>query len=177
MSRSSKTFYPKLGVDKLYRVETYSPQETLERASRLGRKLKGGELIALEGELGAGKTHFVKGLAAGLGAEETVTSPTFTLINIYEGKIPLAHFDVYRLPTPQAIEELGFEEFFYGPGVTAVEWSDLIKSYLPSQYLLVKIERVYTQPRGESRRFTFIPYGRELELLVEELKKDAGSGN
>lgn len=159
----------------MFRIETYSPEETYELASSLGKRLKGGELIALEGELGAGKTHFVKGLAHGLEAKEVVTSPTFTLINIYEGRVPLAHFDVYRLPAPQAIEELGYEEFFYGPGVTAVEWSDLISSYLPPEYLLVKIERNYSQIKGESRIFTFVPQGTDMEYLVEELRKDADS--
>lgn len=161
----------------MYRIETNSPEETYALSSLLGKKLKGGELIALEGELGAGKTHFVKGLAHGLGAKEVVTSPTFTLINIYEGRIPLAHFDVYRLPTPQAIEELGYEEFFYGPGVTAVEWSDLISSYLPSHYLLVRIERSISQTGKDSRSLTFIPYGPKMESLVEELIRDAGSGH
>lgn len=161
----------------MYWIATYSPEETYTLAACLGKKLKGGELIALEGELGAGKTHFVKGLAHGLGAKEAVTSPTFALINIYEGRIPLAHFDVYRLPTPQAIEELGYEEFFYGPGVTAVEWSDLISSYLPPEYLLVKIERNYSRSETESRTFTFIPYGPDMKSLVEELIKDAGIGH
>lgn len=139
-------------------------------ACRLGKMLAGGELIGLEGDLGAGKTLFVKGLAHGLGTEEVVTSPTFALIHIYEGRLPLAHFDVYRLPVPEALEELGYEEFFYGNGVTAVEWSDLIRPYLPEEYLQVEIKRKYSQKKGEYRVITFTPHGQEMKKLVERWK-------
>lgn len=153
--------------------ETFSPEETLAIAGLLGSKLKGGEVIALEGELGAGKTLFVKGLAQGLGVEEPVTSPTFTLIHQYEGKIPLTHFDVYRLPSPESLEELGYEEFFYGSGVTAVEWSDLIRAYLPREYLLISIRRTYRPNKGEGRQIRLEPHGPSLEKLVEEMKEYA----
>lgn len=161
----------------MYTVLTYTPQETFDLAACLGRHLKGGELIALEGELGAGKTHFVKGLAAGLDASEPVTSPTFTLIHLYEGRLTLAHFDVYRLPNPEALEELGYEEFFYGPGVTAVEWSDLITSYLPPEYLQVKISRQFEPERGESRLISLIPHGETIKTLLQETMNNVSSGN
>lgn len=161
----------------MFSYESFSPEETYQLACCLGRKLKGGELIALEGELGAGKTHFVKGLACGLEAKEPVTSPTFTLLHIYEGRVPLAHFDVYRLPTPGAIEELGYEEYFYGPGVTAIEWSDLVESYLPSEYLQIVIKRKYSQDCKEGRSITIIPHGKGMEDILEELKRDACSGH
>ncbi len=154
-------------------IETFSPEETIAFASILGSKLKGGEVIALEGELGAGKTLFVKGLAQGLGVEEPVTSPTFTLIHQYQGKIPLSHFDVYRLPSPESLEELGFEEFFYGSGVTAVEWSDLIRSYLPQDYLLISIRRIYHPDKGEGRSIRLEPHGAAIEALVKEMKEYA----
>lgn len=156
----------------MYTIESYSCDDTLNIAACLGEKLKGGELIALEGELGAGKTLFVKGLAKGLGVDEPVTSPTFTLIHHYEGRITLNHFDVYRLPSPESIEELGYEEFFYGQGVTAVEWCDLIQSFLPQTYLHVKINREYRLKKGEVRLITFIPYGKEMEELLEAVMKD-----
>lgn len=156
---------------------TFSPQETYRLACRLGQKLKGGELIALEGDLGAGKTLFVKGLARGLEVTEPVTSPTFTLMNIYEGRLTLAHFDVYRLPGPQALEELGYEEHFYGAGVVAVEWSDLIKSYLPEEYLLVVMRREYHPEKGEARRITLVPYGPAMMTLLKELEKDDCAGD
>lgn len=159
----------------MYRYVSYSPDETYRLASCLGQRLQGGELIALEGELGAGKTHFVKGLAAGLGSEEPVTSPTFTLIHMYEGRLPLAHFDVYRLPCPESLEELGYEEFFYGQGITAVEWSDLIIPYLPSQYLQVELRRDFDEGNNERRIITFKPHGASFEKLLEELEKDDSS--
>ena len=161
----------------MFVYESFSPSETYNLACRLGKILKGGELVALEGELGSGKTLFVKGLARGLGASGPVTSPTFTLIHLYEGRVPLAHFDVYRLPAPEAIEELGYEEFFYGPGVVAVEWSDLVKSFLPQEYLRVQIKRHYDPVKGEGRLIALVPYGPNMEALMEELKRDDGTGN
>jgi len=166
-----------LGCYILYIYKSISQEKTYELACRLGKMLQGGELIALEGELGAGKTLFVKGLAQGLGIEEPVTSPTFTLLQLYEGRVNLAHFDIYRLPVPEAIEELGYEEYFYGSGVTAVEWSDLIKAYLPEQYIQVVIRRDYDQEQGEYRLITFIPHGEQMDILIEELGKNAGAGN
>lgn len=165
------------GVLTLYKFQSSSPEDTINLARSLGKILQGGEVIALEGELGAGKTHFVKGLAQGLEAKEPVTSPTFALIHIYEGRLLLAHFDIYRLPAPEAIEELGYEEYFYGSGVTAIEWSDLIKPYLPAEYLLVKIRREYIRDQGEIRNITIIPYGPRMENLLEELKKNDCFGN
>lgn len=161
----------------LYSFESFSPEETLALAEKLGIKLQGGEVIALEGDLGAGKTHFVKGLAKGLGAEDTVTSPTFTLLHLYEGRIPLAHFDVYRLPFPEAFEELGYEDYFSGRGVTVIEWSDLINPYLPSEYLQIKITRFYRQETGEGRLLKFYPFGQTMEELVKELALDDCTGH
>ncbi len=156
----------------MYQVKSFSPETTYKLAFRLAQELQGSELIAIEGDLGAGKTLFVKGLAAGLGAVEPVTSPTFTLLHLYEGRLLLAHFDVYRLPSPQALEELGYEEYFFGPGVTAVEWSDLIQAYLPEEYLLVSIKRIDDPKRGEGRLIELVPFGIAIETLVEELMKD-----
>lgn len=155
-----------------YEKLTFSPEETFEVAYRLGKLLQGGEFVALEGDLGAGKTHFVKGLAKGLDIKDIVTSPTFTLLNIYEGRLLLAHFDVYRLPCPEALEELGYEEYFYGPGVTAVEWSDRIAPYLPQDCLQMEIRRQYSADKGEARLITIRPSGPKAEALVEELKKE-----
>lgn len=161
----------------MYTFSTYTPEETFRLAATLGHYLKGGELIALEGELGAGKTQFVKGLAYGLGAAEPVTSPTFTLIHLYQGRLPLAHFDVYRLPNPEALEELGYDEFFYGAGVTAVEWSDLIGSYLPGQYLQVMIHREFQTQTGEFRVISLIPHGEAIKALLEETFHNDRTGN
>lgn len=155
----------------MYTYRSASPDDTYRLAWRLGRIVKGGTLIALEGELGVGKTLFVKGLAAGLGAAEAVTSPTFMLLRLYEGRLTLAHFDVYRLPSPEAIEELGYEEYFYGPGITAVEWGDLIGSYLPKEYLQVQIRRKYLPDTGEIRIITMIPHGEAMEDLLKEIQE------
>ena len=161
----------------LYSFESYSTEDTMALAAKLGTKLQGGEILALEGDLGAGKTHFVKGLAKGLGAEDSVTSPTFTLLHLYEGRLSLAHFDVYRLPFPEAFEELGYEEYFSGSGVTAIEWSDLIAPFLPAEYLQIKITRVYGQETGEGRLITFYPHGESMEALVKELALNDRTGN
>lgn len=165
-----------MGCHGMYKYQSHSPEETRQLGYRLGKIISEGLVIALEGDLGAGKTLFVKGLAAGLGAVEPVTSPTFTLINLYEGRLPLAHFDVYRLPTPDAIEELGYDEFFYGDGVTAVEWSDIIEDYLPEEYLLVQFQRGNEAEQGE-RLITFTAYGQDAERLLKELDENVSAGN
>lgn len=153
-------------------IASFSAQETMDLGKKLANYLRGGEVIALEGELGAGKTQFVKGLAEGLHAEGPVTSPTFTLLHIYEGRLSLAHFDVYRLPVPQAFEELGYEEYFVAPWVAAIEWSDLIKPYLPPDYLQVKLAHIYRQEQGEGRLITFCPHGESMKALVEKLQSE-----
>jgi len=130
-------------------------EETLQLAERLSRHLKPGDVLCLEGDLGAGKTSFTKGIAKGLGVEETVKSPTFTIIREYEGKeFPLYHMDVYRLKDSR--EDLGFDEYFHGDGVTVVEWAHLIEDQLPDQYLAIRFfiagenrRRLFFEPRGE----------------------------
>lgn len=146
---------------------THSPEETMALGRTLGRLMKGGELLALEGDLGTGKTHFIKGLAEGLEVTETVTSPTFGLIHEYRGRLPLAHFDVYRLDSPAELENLGYEEYFYGTGVTAVEWSDQIRDYLPEEYL-----KICFAVRGEQeRQIRFTAAGETFRALLSELKQ------
>ncbi|MDD2432456.1 MAG: tRNA (adenosine(37)-N6)-threonylcarbamoyltransferase complex ATPase subunit type 1 TsaE [Clostridia bacterium] len=157
----------------MYSYQSFSPEETLALAKKLGAKLQGGEILVLEGDLGAGKTHFVKGLAEGLGVKESVTSPTFTLLHLYEGRLPLAHFDVYRLSSSEAFEELGYEEYFSDSGVTAIEWGDLISPYLPSEYLQIKITHLYQEELGEGRLITFSPHGELIQALIKELAIDA----
>lgn len=161
----------------MYKYQSRSPEETRQLGYQLGKIITQGIVIALEGNLGAGKTLFVKGLAHGLGATDPVTSPTFTLINLYEGRLPLAHFDVYRLPTPEALEELGYDEFFYGEGVTAVEWSDTIQDYLPEDFLQVMLEPQSIEGQSEGRQITFIPHGEEAERLLKELEKNVSTGD
>lgn len=123
-------------------AETASPEETFRLGELLGAMCRPGELYALTGDLGVGKTVFTQGFAGGLGIEETVNSPTFTILQIYdEGRLPLYHFDVYRIADVEEMDEVGYEDFFYGEGVCLVEWADLIEEILPEQYTQVTIEK------------------------------------
>ncbi|MDI6816597.1 MAG: tRNA (adenosine(37)-N6)-threonylcarbamoyltransferase complex ATPase subunit type 1 TsaE [Actinomycetota bacterium] len=137
-------------------VITHSPEETWELARKLAPVLTKGDLISLSGDLGAGKTVFAKGLAAGLGIDAPVTSPTFTIIKEYEGKLPLFHFDVYRLASAEELEELGADEYFYGEGVTVVEWGDRVEDILPEERLSIRILRLVDE---DFRRIEVTPHG------------------
>lgn len=116
-----------------------SPETTRLLARRLSAMLAAGDVVLLQGDLGAGKTEFVKGLAEGFGVSEPVTSPTFTLLNIYQGTVPVYHFDLYRLEDPAELENIGFEEFIGGDGVAVVEWSDLFPAEMPEEYVKVEL--------------------------------------
>ncbi|WP_027955512.1 tRNA (adenosine(37)-N6)-threonylcarbamoyltransferase complex ATPase subunit type 1 TsaE [Halobacillus kuroshimensis] len=114
-----------------------SVQETNDMAVRLGEKLTAGDVLTLEGDLGAGKTTFTKGLGKGLGVKRTINSPTFTIIKEYQGRVPFYHMDVYRLEDSD--EDLGFDEYLDGGGVTVVEWAQFIEEYLPEERLDITI--------------------------------------
>ncbi len=123
-------------------VETNSEQETFAFGRSLGEAAVPGQVYALEGDLGVGKTVLTKGLAAGLGVKEAVCSPTFTIVQIYEeGRLPLYHFDVYRIGDIEEMEEIGYEDYFYGEGVCLVEWANLITELLPPQTIRIRIEK------------------------------------
>ncbi len=122
--------------------ETFSEQETYALGVELGRKAKPGQVFTLIGDLGAGKTVFTKGLAAGLGITEPVVSPTFTILQIYDGgRLPFYHFDVYRISDVSEMDEIGFDEFIFGDGVSLIEWADLIPEILPPHRTEVRIEK------------------------------------
>jgi tRNA threonylcarbamoyladenosine biosynthesis protein TsaE len=121
------------------RLVSLTAEETLEIGRRLAEDLRPGDVVALSGELGAGKTTLVKGIALGLGVREPVTSPTFTLIQEYEGRLPVYHVDLYRIREAESLEDLGLEEYFYGTGVTLVEWPEKAASFLPPSALTVNI--------------------------------------
>lgn len=122
--------------------ETYSERETYELGFQMGKTAKPGQVYTLIGDLGAGKTVFTKGFAAGLGIEEPVSSPTFTVVQIYEaGRLPFYHFDVYRIGDAEEMDEIGYEDCIYGEGVSLIEWADLIEEVLPEHYTEVKIEK------------------------------------
>ncbi|MBO5178338.1 MAG: tRNA (adenosine(37)-N6)-threonylcarbamoyltransferase complex ATPase subunit type 1 TsaE [Lachnospiraceae bacterium] len=123
-------------------LDSLSEKETFEIAKKLAEQARAGEVYCLSGDLGVGKTVFTKGFAAGLGITEPVSSPTFTIVQIYEeGRLPLYHFDVYRIEDIEEMEEIGYEDCFYGEGVCLVEWADLIKEILPENRKKILIEK------------------------------------
>lgn len=145
-------------------VRTNSPEVTTKLAVRLGELVNPGDVITLEGDLGAGKTTFTKGLAKGMGIQKNVNSPTFTIMKEYrDGRLPLYHMDVYRMEDSE--EDLGFDEFFEGEGVTVVEWAHLIQEQLPPDRLGIRILRV----ENESREIIFEPIGDHYIGLCKEL--------
>lgn len=123
-------------------IESNCEKETYELGCRLGQEARAGQVYMLVGDLGVGKTVFTKGLAAGLGIEEPVSSPTFTIVQVYEeGRLPFYHFDVYRIGDVEEMDEVGFEDYVYGEGVSLIEWANLIEEILPQHYTEVKIEK------------------------------------
>jgi len=122
--------------------ETFSADETFTLGQRIGEIAKPGMVLALEGDLGVGKTVFTQGFAKGLGVMEPVNSPTFTIVQVYEeGRLPFYHFDVYRIGDIEEMEEIGYEDYFYGNGVCLIEWANLIPEILPKESCQVKIEK------------------------------------
>lgn len=140
-----------------------SEQETKALAEQLAVRLHVGDVLTLEGDLGAGKTTFTKSVAKGLGITRNVNSPTFTILKQYEGRLPLNHLDVYRLADSD--EDLGWDELFYGDAVSIIEWAHLIEEDLPAERLAIQILRL----DENTRKFTFMPYGKRYEQLCEEL--------
>lgn len=135
-------------------------------AERLGQLVQAGDVITLEGDLGAGKTSFTKGLAKGLGVERVVNSPTFTIIKEYKGRIPLYHMDVYRMEDES--EELGLDEYFYGEGVTVIEWASMILSQLPHDRLDISLYHL----NETSRKITIQSTGTRSTVLRKELSHE-----
>lgn len=125
--------------------DSYSPDDTFELAKKLGQEAKAGDVVCLIGDLGVGKTLFSQGFAKGLGIEEYVNSPTFTIVQEYEGtddrRLTLYHFDVYRIEDSEEMEEVGFTDMIYGDGVSLIEWADMISDILPERYTKVTIEK------------------------------------
>ena len=121
-------------------IETNSEKETFELGKKIGENAKAGKIYTLTGDLGVGKTVFTQGLAAGLGITEPVNSPTFTIVQMYEdGRMPFYHFDVYRIGDVEEMDEIGYEDCFYGDGVSLIEWADLIREILPDHYTQITI--------------------------------------
>ncbi len=121
--------------------ESYSEESTLDLARELGIKASEGEIYCLIGDLGVGKTIFSKGFALGMEIDEHITSPTFTIVHEYEGRLPLYHFDVYRISDEYEMEEIGYEEYFYGEGVCLIEWANIIPDIIPEYAKYITIEK------------------------------------
>lgn len=123
-------------------IETHSPKDTYEVGYDLGMKAQKGQIYCISGDLGVGKTVFTQGFACGLGIQDNVNSPTFTIVQEYEdGRMPLYHFDVYRISDVSEMDEIGYEEYFYGDGVCLIEWAEIIEDILPDDVKWIKIEK------------------------------------
>lgn len=146
-----------------HQIKTYTEEETIKVAVRLANLLRPGDVITLEGDLGAGKTTFTKGIADGLGVKRIVNSPTYTIIKEYEGELPLYHMDVYRLEDSD--EDIGFTEYFEGDGISVVEWAQFIKEYLPKERLEIKIDVMESQ----NRMIEFYPHGSHFHWIISSL--------
>ncbi|MDQ2687213.1 MAG: tRNA (adenosine(37)-N6)-threonylcarbamoyltransferase complex ATPase subunit type 1 TsaE [Armatimonadota bacterium] len=156
--------------------QTHSPDETRALAERLGRRLRAGDVLCLIGDLGAGKTTFTQGLALGLGlpADEPVNSPTFTLVAEHPGgRLPLYHFDVYRLPDSAGLYDLAFDEYIDGDGVTVIEWADKIADALPSDRL-----DIHLTAEGENeRRLILTAHGIQAQTIMGQVSDPANEAS
>jgi tRNA threonylcarbamoyladenosine biosynthesis protein TsaE len=151
----------------LHSVITRSEDETVALGRRVGSLLQTGDFIALSGELGSGKTRFVRGVAAGLTVDPAtqITSPTYSLLHIYTGRLPLYHFDLYRLAGDADVAELGFAEFFFGDGVSLVEWADRLQEEMPAERLIITFSHI----EDDTRRLVFTAAGDRYEELLKNL--------
>lgn len=127
-------------------TETRSPEETYELGKKIGLQARSGQVYTLTGDLGVGKTVFTQGVAAGLGITEPVSSPTFTIVQVYEeGRLPFYHFDVYRIGDIEEMEEIGYDDYFFGEGICLIEWAELIEEILPDDRISITIEKDLAQ--------------------------------
>ena len=160
----------------MFTCMTNSPDETGHLAELVGQKIREGTVLCLEGDLGAGKTLFVQSLAHTLGVEGEVTSPTFNLMNVYEGICRIYHFDLYRLETEDELDDIGFYEYTEEPeGIVVIEWPDKFPESLPDDYVRVHITR--TNGTEDSRRFEFASVGERNQEFIKELESFVHSGH
>ena len=142
-------------------------RETKEFGISFGKLLKAGDVVCLNGDLGAGKTTLTKSIGIGLGVDDYITSPTFALINEYVGRIPVYHFDVYRLDNVEELYDLGFDEYFYGRGVSIIEWAEKIEPLLPEERIVLDINQGIDI---SERRININGYGNRYEDIIKELE-------
>lgn len=123
-------------------IETWSPEETFRLGEKIGAEAEAGQIYTLNGDLGVGKTVFTQGIARGLGIQEPVNSPTFTIVQVYEdGRLPFYHFDVYRIGDVEEMEEIGYQDYFYGEGLCMIEWAELIEEIIPENAKKITIQK------------------------------------
>ena len=124
------------------RIETFSEEETFALGEKIGKEALPGQVYTLLGDLGVGKTVFTQGVAKGLGISEPISSPTFTIVQVYEeGRMPFYHFDVYRIGDIEEMDEIGYEDYFYGEGISFVEWANLIEEIIPENRIQITIQK------------------------------------
>jgi len=129
-------------MEQIQIIESFAPEETLELGRTMGRNAKPGDVYTLIGDLGVGKTVFTQGIAEGLEIDEAICSPTFTIVQVYEeGRMPFYHFDVYRIGDIEEMDEIGYEDYFYGEGLCMIEWANLIEEILPIKRKEITIEK------------------------------------
>lgn len=134
------------------RLESNSEANTIDLGKEFASKLSVGDVVCLEGDLGTGKTHFIKGIAEGLGIDASkVSSPTFNIVNEYTGEIPLYHFDCYRIEREEEMQEIGFDDYLFGDGVSVIEWPSKISGLIPENAIKINMEHA-----GKSKRIIFI---------------------
>jgi tRNA threonylcarbamoyladenosine biosynthesis protein TsaE len=140
----------------MFAFKAATENETVRAGTALGKILGPSDVICLTGDLGSGKTAFTRGIARALNIKDHITSPTFTIVNEYEGSMPLYHFDVYRTSGSDDMFEIGFEEYIYGDGITVIEWADMISDILPEEYIMVNIApTLIEQTYGRTISFDF----------------------
>lgn len=149
----------------MLKIKTDNAKQTEELGRCIGESLTGGEIIAMTGDLGAGKTTITKSIAKGLDIDEYITSPTFTIVNEYEGRLKLFHFDVYRIGDIEEMYDMGYEEYFYSGGVCIIEWANLIEEILPEDTIRIEIS---TQDENK-RQFIITGKGEKFNHIVKEL--------
>jgi len=150
----------------MYKVYLKDEEATKSYGFKLGELVKNGNMICLLGDLGAGKTTLTQSFAKGLGVDDYVTSPTFTIVNEYDGRIPLYHFDVYRIGSSDEMYDIGYDEYINSDGVCIIEWANLIEDILPEEYLSIELKYV-----EDGREMILTPHGEEYTRIVEELLK------
>jgi len=129
-------------MEQIQIIESFSPEETLELGRKMGREAQPGDVYTLIGDLGVGKTVFTQGIAEGLEIEDSICSPTFTIVQVYEeGRMPFYHFDVYRIGDIEEMDEIGYEDYFYGEGLCMIEWANLIEEIIPTHHKEITIEK------------------------------------